>query len=47
MAAAADKGLKVVLVDNNLDAFTKKTAVAATKAASRAARPRASTSSRC
>ena len=30
MTAAADKGLKVVLVDNNLDAFTKKTAVAAT-----------------
>jgi ABC-type sugar transport system substrate-binding protein len=30
MNAAADKGLKVVLVDNNLDAFTKKTAVAAT-----------------
>ena len=30
MNAAADKGLKVILVDNNLDAFTKKTAVAAT-----------------
>ena len=30
MTAAADKGLKVVLVDNNLDDFTKKTAVAAT-----------------
>jgi simple sugar transport system substrate-binding protein len=30
MTAAADKGLKVVLVDNNLDAFTKRTAVAAT-----------------
>ena len=30
MNAAADKGLKIVLVDNNLDAFTKKTAVAAT-----------------
>ena len=28
--AAADKGVKVVLVDNNLDDFTKKTAVAAT-----------------
>ncbi|MFI5960110.1 sugar ABC transporter substrate-binding protein [Cryptosporangium sp. NPDC051539] len=28
--AAADKGLKVVLADNNLDEFTKKTAVAAT-----------------
>jgi len=28
--AAADKGVKVVLVDNNLDEFTKKTAVAAT-----------------
>ncbi len=24
MNAAADKGLKVILVDNNLDAFTKK-----------------------
>jgi simple sugar transport system substrate-binding protein len=30
MDAAADKGVKVVLADNNLDAFTKKTAVAAT-----------------
>ncbi len=30
MTAAADKGLKVVLVDNDLDDFTKKTAVAAT-----------------
>jgi len=30
MNAAADKGVKVVLADNNLDAFTKKTAVAAT-----------------
>lgn len=30
MTAAAGKGLKVVLVDNNLDAFTQKTAVAAT-----------------
>ena len=30
MDAAADKGVKVVLVDNNLDAFTKETAVAAT-----------------
>jgi ABC-type sugar transport system substrate-binding protein len=30
MDAAASKGVKVVLVDNNLDAFTKKTAVAAT-----------------
>jgi len=30
MNAAADKGVKVILVDNNLDAFTKKTAVAAT-----------------
>jgi ABC-type sugar transport system substrate-binding protein len=30
MSAAADKGVKVVLVDNNLEAFTKKTAVAAT-----------------
>jgi ABC-type sugar transport system substrate-binding protein len=30
MDAAADKGVKVVLVDNNLDAFAKKTAVAAT-----------------
>ena len=30
MDAAADKGVKVVLVDNNLDDFTKKTAVAAT-----------------
>ena len=30
MNAAADKGLKVVLVDNNLEAFTKRTAVAAT-----------------
>jgi len=30
MNAAADKGVKVVLVDNNLDQFTKKTAVAAT-----------------
>ncbi|MFG6201592.1 sugar ABC transporter substrate-binding protein [Nonomuraea sp. JJY05] len=30
MNAAADKGLKVILADNNLDAFTKKTAVAAT-----------------
>jgi ABC-type sugar transport system substrate-binding protein len=30
MDAAADKGVKVILVDNNLDAFTKKTAVAAT-----------------
>jgi ABC-type sugar transport system substrate-binding protein len=30
MNAAADKGLKVVLADNDLDAFTKKTAVAAT-----------------
>jgi simple sugar transport system substrate-binding protein len=28
--AAADQGVKVVLVDNNLDEFTKKTAVAAT-----------------
>ena len=28
--AAADKGVKVVLVDNDLDEFTKKTAVAAT-----------------
>jgi ABC-type sugar transport system substrate-binding protein len=30
MTAAADKGVKVVLADNNLDDFTKKTAVAAT-----------------
>jgi simple sugar transport system substrate-binding protein len=30
MTAAAAKGVKVVLVDNNLDAFTQKTAVAAT-----------------
>jgi len=30
MNAAADKGVKVVLVDNNLQDFTKKTAVAAT-----------------
>jgi len=30
MNAAADKGVKVVLVDNNLQEFTKKTAVAAT-----------------
>jgi simple sugar transport system substrate-binding protein len=30
MDAAAGKGVKVVLVDNNLDAFKKKTAVAAT-----------------
>lgn len=30
MEAAADKGVKIVLVDNNLTAFTKKTAVAAT-----------------
>lgn len=30
MDAAADAGVKVVLADNNLDAFTKKTAVAAT-----------------
>jgi simple sugar transport system substrate-binding protein len=30
MDAAADKGVKVVLADNNLDAFKKKTAVAAT-----------------
>jgi simple sugar transport system substrate-binding protein len=30
MNAAADKGVKVILVDNNLDDFTKKTAVAAT-----------------
>jgi ABC-type sugar transport system substrate-binding protein len=30
MNAAADKGLKVVLVDNNIQEFTKKTAVAAT-----------------
>ena len=30
MDAAADKGVKVVLADNNLDDFTKKTAVAAT-----------------
>jgi len=30
MTAAADKGVKVVLADNDLDAFTKKTAVAAT-----------------
>jgi len=30
MNAAADKGLKIVLVDNNLEAFTKRTAVAAT-----------------
>ena len=30
MQAAAAKGVKVVLVDNNLDAFTEKTAVAAT-----------------
>jgi ABC-type sugar transport system substrate-binding protein len=30
MNAAADKGLKVVLVDNNIAEFTKKTAVAAT-----------------
>ena len=30
MTAAADKGVKVVLADNNLDTFTKKTAVAAT-----------------
>lgn len=30
MDAAADKGVKVVLVDNNLEAFTKRTAVAAT-----------------
>ncbi|WP_088319261.1 sugar ABC transporter substrate-binding protein [Kineosporia sp. R_H_3] len=30
MNAAADKGLKVILVDNNLEAFTKRTAVAAT-----------------
>jgi ABC-type sugar transport system substrate-binding protein len=30
MNAAADKGLKVVLVDNNIEEFTKKTAVAAT-----------------
>ena len=28
--AAADKGVKVVLADNDLDDFTKKTAVAAT-----------------
>lgn len=30
MNAAADKGVKVILVDNNLTAFTKRTAVAAT-----------------
>ena len=30
MDAAAAKGVKVVLVDNNLDAFKNKTAVAAT-----------------
>ncbi len=30
MNAAAEKGVKVVLADNDLDAFTKKTAVAAT-----------------
>jgi simple sugar transport system substrate-binding protein len=30
MTAAADKGVKVVLADNNLEDFTKKTAVAAT-----------------
>jgi ABC-type sugar transport system substrate-binding protein len=30
MNAAADKGLKVILVDNDLEAFTKRTAVAAT-----------------
>jgi simple sugar transport system substrate-binding protein len=30
MDAAADKGVKVVLVDNDLDAFTKEAAVAAT-----------------
>jgi simple sugar transport system substrate-binding protein len=30
MNAAADKGLKVILVDNDLAAFTKRTAVAAT-----------------
>jgi ABC-type sugar transport system substrate-binding protein len=30
MNAAADKGVKVILVDNNLEAFTKRTAVAAT-----------------
>lgn len=30
MKAAADKGVKMILVDNNLDAFKEKTAVAAT-----------------
>jgi ABC-type sugar transport system substrate-binding protein len=30
MNAAADKGIKIVLADNDLDTFTKKTAVAAT-----------------
>ena len=45
MDAAADKGVKVVLADNNLDEFNKKTAVAATDNV-RAVRPPASTSSR-